>query len=375
MKAFSRTFERVVALNRPVCQSGRYIVVFTVLAIAHAGSVHAVTRFVSNRGVDAGACTSAAPCRSITYTIGQAVANDTILVGPGIYGDINANHAFGDPGDEAPSGGCMINVNKTLQIKSRDGADVTVLNDSDLGDDVVCIQATGVKFGTPLHGFTLSSGNNGLVVQGGASTVLVKANIAFGDAASGFETLADQTQFVGNVVTNSGLGFVDSGTATILKGNVARFNQIGMRLAGSATAATKNVFVLNNDSGVEIDLQPGIPVGVFNHNAMLRNGTAGLNVKMTGTFSAPVALALDHNDYFGNGDFGPGLNCGIEGTNADTNSNTLTITSGHDFWGASSGPGANPADTVNGSCNSGSIVVNTSPFSANELVIAPPSIR
>lgn len=366
MKTLSKNVERVAALKHPVCQSVGYVVVLTVLVLAQAGAVHALTRYVSNYGGDSGVCNPAShPCRSISYAISQAVANDTILVGPGIY----------DAAHEVPSGTCMITVDKQLKIKSRNGAGATTLNAGGSGLDVVCITAAGAGtvFGALSHGFTLSFGNNGLIVQSGASAVVVQGNFAFIDAANGFETFADHTKFVNNVAMNADLsGFADFGTNTTLKSNLARFNQTGLQLAGSTATATKNVLTLNSTNGAEIDLQPGIGFGVFNHNSMVSNQLAGLNVKMAGTFSGPVTVALDHNDYFANGN-----NCGIAGANTDTNSNTLTINSLHDFWGASTGPGADPADNVNGPCNSGSgsVTVSAAPFSTTELAVLPPSIR
>jgi hypothetical protein len=49
-------------------------------------AVAAAARYVSPTGTNTGVCTSsAAPCRTITYALSQALAGDPISVGPGIY--------------------------------------------------------------------------------------------------------------------------------------------------------------------------------------------------------------------------------------------------------------------------------------------------
>jgi hypothetical protein len=54
--------------------------------------VFAATLLVAAGGLDADGCgTKAAPCRSITRAVGNAAPGDKIVVGPGRYGDLDAD--------------------------------------------------------------------------------------------------------------------------------------------------------------------------------------------------------------------------------------------------------------------------------------------
>src|SRR6516162_4268083 len=60
-------------------------VVLSLASLAHGG-----TLYVANNGLDGPACgPKTTPCRSITHGISNAAAGDTIIVGPGLYGDLN----------------------------------------------------------------------------------------------------------------------------------------------------------------------------------------------------------------------------------------------------------------------------------------------
>src|SRR5712692_1255858 len=85
------------------------------------GAAMAATFIVANNGVDSSTCGAAnTPCRSISRAIANALAGDTIIVGPGRYGDLNRDGAFTDPGEEAAEVGfgcnCMIKVNKQVTL-------------------------------------------------------------------------------------------------------------------------------------------------------------------------------------------------------------------------------------------------------------------
>ena len=100
----------------------------------HAAESDAVTRHVANNGIDSSSCgTSDSPCRSITRAILNAGEGDTILVGPGRYGDLNADGDFNDPGDELRTAlgiaeGCAVCIDKGLNVISTDGAEATVID-------------------------------------------------------------------------------------------------------------------------------------------------------------------------------------------------------------------------------------------------------
>jgi len=78
-----------------------------------AASAHATTHYVANDGDDSTFCglqvingftcgAKATPCRSIQCAIREADPGDTIIVGPGRYGDLNADGDLADRG-ESPS--------------------------------------------------------------------------------------------------------------------------------------------------------------------------------------------------------------------------------------------------------------------------------
>src|SRR6516162_9238145 len=67
---------------------GMWLAAGVVLSLAPLA--HGATLYVANNGLDGPSCgTKASPCRSITQGIANAAAGDTIIVGPGLYGDLN----------------------------------------------------------------------------------------------------------------------------------------------------------------------------------------------------------------------------------------------------------------------------------------------
>src|SRR5438477_644844 len=134
---------------------------FGLVSAAYGNTLH-----VANNGVDSGGCgSSSSPCRSITRAIVNArvsgIAGDTILVGPGVYGDLNRNGTLGDSaGEEVPSAGCgcMLSINWPVILESTDGAAATVIDASTVGaGENVLIIANDVEFGRPDHGFLVTN--------------------------------------------------------------------------------------------------------------------------------------------------------------------------------------------------------------------------
>jgi len=131
-------------------------------ASAFAGVLH-----VAAYGSDSPTCGPRSPCRSISQAMQNAASGDTIYVGPGLYGDVNADN-FTGPGDEhadpagggdnqPPNAGCVVCITKPLHIYSTQGAATTVIaNDprSPYGSTVL-ISSPGVDFGAAGEGFTL----------------------------------------------------------------------------------------------------------------------------------------------------------------------------------------------------------------------------
>ena len=104
-------------MKHPIRITGIFVIAILLHATAYAGN----TLRVANNGSDSANCGPAnAPCRSISQAISNAVPGDTIIVGPGHYGDLNGNGAFTEAGDEFGKIGsgcqCMIHVDKPLKI-------------------------------------------------------------------------------------------------------------------------------------------------------------------------------------------------------------------------------------------------------------------
>ena len=106
------------------------ILIATIPALARGA-----TRYVADTGTDGPACglDAATACRSITQAIALAAPGETILVGPGRYGDLNRNGVLGDiAGEETGSHacGCVLSINKTVIVISSAGTAVTTIDGS-----------------------------------------------------------------------------------------------------------------------------------------------------------------------------------------------------------------------------------------------------
>jgi hypothetical protein len=348
----------------------RHVKIFSTSSIAAlliTSTTCAATWLVANNGVDSPTCGKlGSPCRSISQAIQNAVAGDTITVGPGRYGDLNGNGTFTDAGDEAAEVNtgchCLVKVNKAVKIYSRNGADVTVLDAGGNSIAVVDVQATGAIFGTRLKGFTLTGAGGstvqgaGLVIDANVNNVIVGGNRAVANAAYGFYVNDNTTfdQFIGNVaVANQGDGFAMSGVNHVFNGNAATANAgSGFNvLSGSNLMFTHNVTAGNIDglSDMSIDATSG----TLTYNSFVGNRDVGI------LMSSPF-FAITKNNIYGN--VGPGGdNCGLENT-------TGSISAPGNFFGAATGPGPDPADDV---CVG---AVTTAPVSTAEIrvkTIAP----
>src|SRR5262245_43396349 len=88
---------------------------------------------VENNGTESATCGSQpAPCRSISRAMARAGSGDTILVGPGRYGDFDASGNL-EPGSERPDrdGECLLCIDKRVTVISTHGADQTSIQEPD----------------------------------------------------------------------------------------------------------------------------------------------------------------------------------------------------------------------------------------------------
>jgi hypothetical protein len=365
-----------------------YLRVALVAVVALAGAIAvpvsaATTWYVATNGSDlfspCGGKTQ--PCRSVSKAISLAAAGDTIIVGPGRYGDLDGSGTFGDfPGEEAAEIGsgceCMIKVNKQLTILSRDGALVTVLDAAGLAQSVVHIVATagnGSVFGKANKGFTIRNGaDTGLLTDASSQKVTVQGNVASGNS-TGFDVSGPGGSGTGNamivadnIAENNDDGFSLNGAFNQMQRNRAVSNSgSGFVIDGNAQTAKQNVAV-QNDNGFELRLSTAgghlsASNGGFSNNAAIGNTAAGVFVDVI----AAKSIFMDKSNLYGNGD--SANNCGLAVNQLASGSN---IGFSGNYWGAATGAGPNPAD--NG--GAAAALCNTGPGSSNFGAVTPPDV-
>ena len=322
---------------------------FAVVLLGLVSAAHGATLHAANNGVDGAGCgATATPCRSITRAIANAVPGDTILVGPGVYGDLNRNGIVGEPGEETPSPGCgcMLSINKPVNVISSDGAAATVIDAVDVaaGKNVLII-TNDAEFGRPEHGFLVrnSSDGSGIVIDG--DDVKVRGN-----------------QLVGSG-DHTGILAVDNPSETVLiEGNQAISWLLGIFVQDAGKKVSKNQVSLNLYG---IQATGGSLVGnVATENSngyQLYGATSAVGNAAYGNsngFSVQSSFTgvIQKNNIFAN------RICGL------TNSGASAVAATNNYWGAATGPGSNPADPV---CNSGGGTTTTTPFATARFSINP----
>jgi hypothetical protein len=375
---------------------------------------------VANNGVDSPTCGARKdPCRSISQAITNAANGDTIRVGPGQYGDLNGDGVFSEPGEELQRAlvpGIAVWVNKPLRILSTSGASATVIRG--MATDVqgpptrvVLIQASDVVFGLPGHGFTLTGpSEEGLSVGDILSNVRVAGNVALniasectivrgGTTAEGC-VVRDKRGFtlalfggpffihdniaIGNVigfqvfgvrgaffrrnlaVSNSLTGISLGGIIGIVGGLVATDNEAssnggdGFFVGGGVAQVRGNTAVSNLASGFNIEVSTeveGVPLTshVVRNNS-IGNGGPGFAITRPDVSVPTIEIQLNRNNIYGNDSRHAARNCGV------LNSSGLKIDATNNFWGAATGPGADPADNGGSSCDQNGSVTVVAPF-------------
>jgi Protein of unknown function (DUF1565) len=403
------------------------------LGIFLATSAFAAVQYVENYGTDSPSCSFSSPCRSISTAITNAAAGDVILVGPGMYGDINHDGVLGDPGDEAGTGGgAMINVQKRLIIISRRGVAAAVIDGAMDGSptvaDAVFIGAKGVL----LEGFTITSATavanaeTAVVIDtyndtsGTRAPVVIAGNAILGDGTSfgiklkggdghvieanqlttldtgvsvemgarhviaanvarhcrvGFDDVevfpalgtppgsvfaANQAYGgAGRHLDDCEYGFLEYGNFDIFKGNLVnsfQFNcgspSAGFDVSGLFGGGNMNQIIANvaSDNYIGFEFESGFGNTMI-ADSVLANSYAGVKI------DADHALtSISRSNIFGAPN--QGGNCGI-----DNEAGTVTAT--YNFWGASTGPGADPADDACNFDSNGSII--TTPFATTRF--------
>jgi hypothetical protein len=159
--------------------------------------------YVTNTGTDIALCGTSRDraCRSISQAIENANDGDVIWVGAGIYGDLNGNGDFSDPGDEHPRnspdyGNCVVCITKAVRIYSYNGTAATVIRGTDEFAAAVQVSRSGVVLGAKDHGFTLMGGSY--------------AGVIFQYDVAGFG-VQGQITVAGNIALHEQVGFAIEG--------------------------------------------------------------------------------------------------------------------------------------------------------------------
>lgn len=314
------------------------------------------TVYVANNGTDSTFCgvnvingfncgARTSPCRSIQCAIREADAGDTILVGPGRYGDLNNDGDQNDPGDEFGSSGCgcMLSVNKAVTLLSSNGAASTVIDGRSL--DVarnVFLSSNGGEFGRPGKGFTVTNTKHnlgdGIVID--SADVKVRGNQVLATLVYPFNVV-QPLPYIGIHALNGGPiliqgnqvigqwldGIVASGT-----GKTVRNNQVSVNTGAGIQAASGNL-VLGN-----IVIATGGGILVQGSASAVGNSVYGSSygIGADGSPSSPFTGSIERNNLVGN----TGGNCGLD------NLGSPTVNAPNNYWGAASGPGPDPADTT-----------------------------
>jgi hypothetical protein len=326
------------------------------LAIVIGGAFPAggATLRVENYGADTVDCGSGAlPCRSIGRAIDNASAGDKIVVGPGVYGDLDLDGVLGEPGEEgadAATCDCLILVDETVSIRSAAGAAATVVRGSDTVTFAFKVEAAGAALGKRNAGFTFLGDDLSRVDGAGAR---LEGNVLAG---------VDSALF--------GTGAV-AGDDRAYGSDINLYGQ-GARLERSALAASAFGFYSENAAGapsqqIERSVFVGNAWGLsatsdgeaeFERCVVAGNARFGANVGPNTTSSG---LGL-----FGNG----AAPDPMETANCGARSNGSAIT--HSFWGSPAGPGADPADAL---CETGMGTSLIEPTAAKEIRVRLKALR
>ncbi len=344
-----------------------------VLALALPSFAHGATRHVAttgNDGPDCGLALSTA-CRSISRAIELADPGDTVLVGPGRYGDLNRNGVLGEPGEELgyltppASCSCVLRIEKPVIVISSAGAAVTMIDGRPV--DViqnVLILTDGGEFGRPGKGFTVTetlhrdgaTGNflgEGIVVAVDSGKAMVRGNqvlftLAFALAADGTSegigilTVTNAAiRIEGNQVMGWFRGIEGRGAAIVSKNQVWQ-NQIGIFASGGSVVG--NVATANA-RGIQVTGSAQVTSNALYANAY--------GIYVDGPFSGVITK----NNMFASNTF-----CGLAAIQA------TGVIATNNYWGVATGPGPGPGAEI--VCGDSTPVVTpfaTKPFTVKVL--------
>jgi hypothetical protein len=244
----------------------------------------------------------------------------------------------------------MLSINKPVTLISTDGAAATVINAAAVVvRKNVLIIASDVEFGRPDHGFFVTNAGatnaGGIVIDG--TDVKVRGNHVLGTnrdhSGYGIEAVNNASEIVlieGNQSVGWGSGILVYDSGKKVSRNQVSFNGAGIAAYGGSVVG--NV-AINNTDGFLLSGSATV-VG----NAAYGNRDGFVAVVQDGV--------IQKNNMFGN------RRCGL------INTGTPGLVATHNYWGAVTGPGGDPADYV---CNLNNGSTTTTPFALTRFSINP----
>jgi parallel beta-helix repeat protein len=250
-----------------------------------------------------------------------------------------------------PRGICLY---KGDTVASVAGAEATVIDACAVSFAAV-ILANNSRFGLPHRGFTLINATSASVAVALAANVAISGNISrvADRASSGFQIESGENiRVTGNLARDGNYGFYVSVDVKDVKftDNVSVSNEFGFQTSSAHPVLLRRNVAIGNDIGFVLFGGSHI----LRRNSVIGNRDYGIYV------GGPEAPLITHNNIFGNnnvpreGD----INCGI------LNVGNPNIDATNNFWGAPTGPGANPADEA---CNRGPGQIIHTPFAKKEF--------
>lgn len=334
-------------------------------------SVYAATLYVANTGVNGTGCgTQTTPCRSITWAIVTAAPGDTIIVGPGRYGDLNDNGVLDEAGEEIGLNDCppltlcpiccVVRVNKAVTVLSSHGAASTVI-DGRSADVAQNVLVNGGEFGRPGKGFLITNTKrnlgDGLVING--ANVKVRGNQVLATLVYPF---TGQQPF-----PRSGISALLGGPILIEGNQVVGQWSFGISARGTDKTVRKNQVSVSTGYGIDAQVGP-----VVTGNIVIATGT-GLNLEGE---ARAVSNAVYGNTFGIRAEAANGRQPVIERNNIVSspycgmyNQDVSILNATNNYWGAASGPGPDPADQV---CNDEETTTVTTPFATTPFIVKAP---
>ena len=314
------------------------------MALAMPATARSITLHVSNTGTDGPTCGGATPCRSIGTAVANAVAGDTIMVGPGLYSaDLDRDGSRSEPGEEP----VLLVIDKAVTILSSFGASSTVIEGAGIN-----IATSNVTFGKLNAGFTISTVNNPLIVSGATpslANVRVAGNVIVEDDPQGAAAVIwfqaggrfENNRVVSQRGCNQGVSLLNVPASTVVTHNAVQGCATGF-FTQDATGArlVSNTAVGNGfatPDGIGFDLHGN--VAEVSSNVAIGNATGA---------RVTTAIPIFQKNAFA----GSVSGCGV------TNVSGTTLNAANNWWGSPAGP----SDAFDVACNLSGSTTITSPF-------------